>query len=167
MMLLGVLILSALAWIGAGWMDSANGRAQSAHGVSKRQRYALWIALALAMAATLAHSSTAVDWSLARGDGNLRPVLMLFAMAGVWGVLPYALLFAVLRRTQAFPWFQWGLFAAVIGIAVAFFANVRLQAHTPPSGGWEFLIVPALQLGGIACLCLVGGAVVRLASRAG
>lgn len=167
MMLLGIAIVFAMAWIGAGWMRSADAGAQPEAGVQKRHRRGMWIALSLAVAATLAHCATGIDLSRARDEGELRPALTMWAMVGAWGVLPWALLLVVLQRTQAFPWFQWGLFAALVGIAVMLFAQVRLNPPTPPSGGWEFLIVPALQLGLVACLCLLGGAIVRLASRAG
>ena len=158
MTLIIALVLGFTAFVGAGWMAKADLPRQQAPAL-RRYRLAFRWAIALAALATMAYCTTGIQWPEAMTNPGQGVQLYLYAMVVAVGLAPYALLLALSSRMEVMPRLQLMLVGAVAVIAISFFSRVR-SAGTP-SGGWEFFIVPALQLAMIAGVCVVGGALVR------
>ncbi len=66
---------------------------------------------------------------------------------------PYIGLYTLLKHSTQFPRFQIVIFLIVVGLPLLLF--VAFHTSSKPTGGWEYIIVPWLQLGLQALIALV------------
>jgi len=119
----------------------------------------LFFAMLTAALGTAVFYATGIDWSFAHETRTLGPAALAFLMALSFALLPYALLVALLRRTQSSPLFQIASFALFLALPVVAFASWRLNGIN--TAGWDFLLVPVWQVALLAVLYALSFLVVR------
>lgn len=93
---------------------------------------------------TAACTAIAVDWSFFATTGQVLIALLLFGVTALLGVTPYAIYSFFLPISNAGPALK--LFVLCTLIALSLVPNAWWIATTARTDGWNFFIVPVLQI---------------------
>jgi len=103
---------------------------------------------AVAWLGTVALAATDIDWTAF--SGQLWPALIAFATVALLTLVPYGLYLPIVPGLRAGPAFQVVFLTVLVSIPVILFSYWRLMGI--PTNGWDFFIVPFLQLGSLALI---------------
>ncbi|UXA70983.1 hypothetical protein M0D46_08195 [Xanthomonas prunicola] len=93
---------------------------------------------------TVTFTATAFEWSFAARTGQWLAVLVAFSVTMFIGAAPYAIYSLFLPISKAGPLLK--LFVLCTLIALSLVPNAWWMATNARTDGWNFFIIPALQI---------------------